>query len=119
MDFKKKEVDLQDRVLGIKLIKKALDKRGCEEFEMALEHKTKLRVYRELKWEIGFEEYSEYVKVPPSRVFLKFCSGTHGLFEELGRHADRGGLQECSNCGACKESVEHVLSNVHYMIPRD
>ena len=35
--------------------------------------------------------------------------GTHGLFEELGRHAKRGGSQERPNCGACKESVEHIL----------
>ena len=44
-----------------------------------------------------------------SRLLFKFCSGTHGLFEELGRHMNRGGSQECPNCGACKESVEHVL----------
>ena len=36
-------------------------------------------------------------------------SGTHGLFEELGRHAKSGGSHECPNCGPCKESVEHVL----------
>ena len=43
-------------------------------------------------------------------MFLKFHSGTHGLFEKLGRH-DRGwsGFQECLNCGACKEYVEHGL----------
>ena len=27
----------------------------------------------------------------------------------MGRHAKRGGSQECPKCGACKESVEHVL----------
>ena len=43
------------------------------------------------------------------QTFEKFCSGTHGLFEDLGRRANEGGLQECANCGACKESVEHVL----------
>ena len=51
----------------------------------------------------------EYVKGAPSKLFFKFCSGTHGLFEELDRHTNRGGSQECPNCGACKESVEHVL----------
>ena len=51
----------------------------------------------------------KYVKGPPSRLFLKLCLGTHGLFEELGRHAKRGGSQECPNCGACKESVQHVF----------
>ena len=29
---------------------------------MALQHKSKIQVYRELKQEIGFEEYLEYVK---------------------------------------------------------
>ena len=51
-------------------------------------------------------------------MFLKFRLDTHRLFEELGRHTKGGGLQECSNCGACKESVENVFWNVHRMIPR-
>ena len=102
-------MDLQDKILERKLIKEALDRRECEEFEMALRHKSKLRVYKELKRGVGLEEYLRYVKGPPSRLFFKFRSGTHGLFEELGRHAKRGGSQECPNCGACKESVEHVL----------
>ena len=42
-------------------------------------------------------------------MFLKFCSSTHGLFEELGRHAKGCGSQECPNRGACEESVEQVL----------
>ena len=46
---------------------------------MALWHKSKFQVYRELKQEIGFEEYLEYVEGAPSRLFLKFCSGTNGL----------------------------------------
>ena len=74
-----------------------------------MQHKSKLRVYRESRREIGFEEYLKYVKGAASRLFLKFRSGTHGLFEELGRHGNRDESQECPNCGACKESVEHVL----------
>ena len=31
------------------MIKETLDKRECEEFEMALQHKSKLLVYSELK----------------------------------------------------------------------
>ena len=42
------------------------------------------------------------------QIFL-FHWGTHGLFEELGRHANKDGLQECPNRGACKESAGHVL----------
>ena len=70
VEFLKKEVGLQDQDLDIKLIKKALDKRVCEEFEMALQHKSKLRVYRELKREIGFEECLEYLKAAPSSFFF-------------------------------------------------
>ena len=62
-----------------------------------------------LKWEVEFEEDLEFVKGAPFRLFYKFHSGTHVLFEELGKHANKGGLHECPNCGACKESVEHVL----------
>ena len=78
---------------------------------MALQHKPKLRVYRELKQEIGFQKYLEYVKGAPSTLFLHVCSVqvTNGLFEELGRHAKGGGPQGCPNYEACKESVEHVL----------
>ena len=67
----------------------------------------------------GFEDYLEYVKGAPSRLCFKFHSGTHGLFEDLGRHDKGGGSQECPNCGACKELIEHVVLNVHHMIPRD
>ena len=75
---------------------------------MALQHKSKLCAYKELKRGVGFEEYLKYVKGPSSRLLFSFHSGTHGLFEKLRRHANRGGSQECPNCGACKESVEHV-----------
>ena len=68
-----------------------------------------MRVYKELKRGVEFEEYLKYVKGPPSRLLFKFRSGAHWLFEELGRHAKMGGSQECPNCGTCKESVEHVL----------
>ena len=81
---------------------------------MILQHKSKLRLYRELKREVGAVEYLEFVKLRVCKGsafqnFLKFHLGTHGLFEKLGRHANKGGLQECPNCRACKESVGHVL----------
>ena len=103
----KTELNLQNKVLEIKPIKDALDKRECEEFETALQHN--LCVYKKLKCGVGFEEHLKHVKGPSSRLLFEFCPGTHGLFEELGRHAMGGGSQECRNCEACKESVEHVL----------
>ena len=42
-------------------------------------------------------------------IALKFRSDTHGLFEESSSHSNRDGSQECPNCGACKESDEHVF----------
>ena len=89
--------------------KKALDERECEDFEMALEHKSKLWVYRWLKQEIGFNENLEHVNRAPWKLSLYFHSSTHGLFEELGRHVKRVGSQECPNCEVCKELVDCVL----------
>ena len=72
----KKELDLQDKALNVKLLRKALDRREHEEFKVVLQHKSKLHLYRKLKWEKGPEEYLEFVKgaLPD---YLKFCSGTH------------------------------------------
>ena len=44
----KKELNLPDKVLKVKVTKEAVDKRECGEFELALQHKPKLHVYREL-----------------------------------------------------------------------
>ena len=78
---------------------------------MALQHKSKLRFYRELKREIGFVAYLEHVKGAPCRSVFKLHSGTHGLFEEMGRQDKVGGSQKCPNCGTCKESITNVLFN--------
>ena len=45
------------QTLGYKTNQKSPCKRECEEFEIALQHKTKLSVYRELKHQVGFEEH--------------------------------------------------------------
>ena len=81
MEFLKKELGLQDQVLDIKLINKALDKRECDLFELVLQHRFKLRVYTELKWEIGLEEYLQdvHVKRSPSTLFMKVSFGYHGF----------------------------------------
>ena len=94
-----KHLDLQDKELAVKLTREAIDKRECGQFETTLQHKSKLRVYGELKGEVLFEEYLKYVKGDPSRLFLKFHLGTHGLFEELGRHAGGDESEECQLWG--------------------
>ena len=58
--------------MNVKLIRKALDRRECEEFEVALKHKSKMCLYEELKQEVGPEECLEFVKGAPSRLFLNF-----------------------------------------------
>ena len=82
---------LVGQVLVIKVMKVALDKREFEEVEMAVQHKSKLRVYKELKRGVRFEEYLKHVNGPSSMLLFKFRSGTHGRFEEWGRHAMGGG----------------------------
>ena len=111
--FLKKELSLQDQVLGIKLIKKALDQRECEEFEMALQHTSKLQVYRELKWEIGFEEHLEYVKVAPSRLFLSFVQVPMGCLMTW------VGMMGSGSQGLVRNQLSMFFLSMHHMIPRD
>ena len=44
----KKILSVQDKVFDLKLFKNDLDKGKCEEFEMALQHKSKMCVHKEL-----------------------------------------------------------------------
>ena len=66
---------------GDKANQKALDKGECEEFELSLQHKSKLYVPFRYPW----------------------------IFEELSRHANSDGSQEWPTCGACKASVTLLL----------
>ena len=63
--LKEKIVSLRPSV-GHKTNQNDLDKQEYEEFETALQHKSKLQVYGHLKREIGFEGNLEYVKEAPS-----------------------------------------------------
>ena len=46
VDSLMKESDLPDKVFKVKIINKSLDKSECEEFEIALQHKSKLHIYK-------------------------------------------------------------------------
>ena len=70
--FLKKRIGSPGRSIGYKTNQKILDKRECEEFEMTLQHKSELRVYKELKWKSGFEEYLECVREHLLDCFLSF-----------------------------------------------
>ena len=53
---------------------------------MASQRQSKLRVYKEMKWEVGFKDYSKYVKRASSTVFcVSFWYSW--VFKELGRDA--------------------------------
>ena len=86
---------------------------------MALQHKSKLQVYRELKEEIRFEEYLEYVKWAHSRMLLKFRWDTSGLFEELGRHDEGVGHRSVLIMGLVWSRLSIFFLSVHCMLPRD
>ena len=43
VDLLMKDLDLQDRELAIKIIREAIDKRECRQFETTLQYKSKLR----------------------------------------------------------------------------
>ena len=60
VDSSIKELELQDKVLNVKSIREAIDRMECEEIEVALEHKCKMSLYRELKWGLGPEEDFEH-----------------------------------------------------------
>ena len=118
----KKELNLQDKILEIKLIKEALDKRECEEFEMALQHKSKLHVYKELKCGVGFEENLKHVKGPSSTctctLRLKFCSGTHGLLRSWVGMLKGASLRNVLIVGLVRSLLSMFFLRVHHMIPR-
>ena len=72
-----------------------------------------------MKREIRFEEYLEYVKEAHSRLFFKFRSGTHGLFEELGRQIRGVGHRSVLIAGLVRNWLSMFFLSVHHMIPRD
>ena len=56
VNFFEERMKSPGQILEIKLIIEDLDKGECEEFEMALQHKSKLHVCKDLKWMVGFED---------------------------------------------------------------
>ena len=64
--FLKKQLTIHDKVLELKLIKEALNKIDCMELEKALQHESKLHVYKDLKRGIGLEKHLKHAKGPSS-----------------------------------------------------
>ena len=115
----RKELDLQDKILERKLIKEALDRRECEEFEMALRHKSKLLVYKELKRGVGFEEYLRYVKGPTSRLFLSSIRVPMGFLRNCVGMLRGVDLRNVLIVGLVRSLLSMFFLSVHHTIPRD
>ena len=69
------------KALNVNQICASIESRELRQFEMALQHKSKVRFFQQLKGEVGLG----------------------------GRYANKQGSQECPNCEALKELVEQVL----------
>ena len=74
-------------------------------FEVGLNTKVKLTLYKTFGKAVEFKKYLHGVADAGSRLLIKFRSGTHGLNEDRGRE----GNKECVLCGNECESVSHVL----------
>ena len=68
----KQELDLQSKVVDVKKIHSTIESRELRVFEVALEHKSKLHIHKELQEQVGLQEYLEYVKGAHARLFLNF-----------------------------------------------
>ena len=70
----KNELDMESKALNVKLTCIANESRELRQFEMALQHKSTVGLFKELKVEVGVGA----------------------------RYANKHGSQECPNCGAIK-----------------
>ena len=86
---------------------------------MALQHKSKLQVHRELKPEIGFEEYLEYVNGAPSRLFLSFVRTPMGCLRSCEGMVRRVGHRSVLIVRLVRNQLSMFSLNVHHMIAKD
>ena len=86
---------------------------------MGLQHKPKLRVYRELTREIGFEKYLEYVKEAPSRLFLSFTRVPMGCLRSSVGMIRGVGHRSVLIVGLVRYQLSMLFLSVHHRIPRD
>ena len=104
---------LKDIVDGSRSLKalagESISEWESKRFEEGLNTKVKLTLYKTFGKAIEFKKYLHGAADAGSRLLFKFRSGTHGLYEELGRHRGRDGNKGCVFCGNECESVSHVL----------
>ena len=68
----KSELELQDSVSDHKQIWSALKDKENREFQFALQQKSKLHIYKELKRDFGLEEYLKHVLGAHAKLFFMF-----------------------------------------------
>ena len=104
--------------MDVKLVRKALDERECEDLEMVLQHKSKLHICREVKREVVFEDYLEHVKGVASRLFSKVQLLMGCLRSWVGILIGVG-----HGCvlivGLVRSHLSMFFLSFHHMIPRD
>ena len=86
---------------------------------MCLEHKSKTLVYREGKWEDGFEEYFEYINRAPSRLFLGFIQVPMAFLKCWVRTQREMGPRNVLIVGLVKSLWNMSFLNVYHINPRD
>ena len=110
-----KDLDLQDKDLVVKIIREAIDKRECKQFETALQHNSKLRAHRELKG----EEYLKYLNGAASRLFLSSVWVPMGCLRNWVGILMGMGLKNVVIVGHVRSQLSMYFLNVHHTIPKD
>ena len=119
LDSLKKELDLHDEVLELKLVRKALDKREHEELEMALQHNLKCIFIGGLKREVEFEKYLEFLRGMPSRLFINLVQVALGYLRSWVGILIRVGYRIVLIVGLVRNKLSMLFLSIHYMPPRD
>ena len=86
---------------------------------MALQHKSTWRFSRELKREIGLEDYLEYVKGTSSRFFKSFFRVPMGCLRSLVDMLTRMGQGSVLIVVFVRSWLSKFFLNVHRIIPTD
>ena len=84
---------------------------------MALQHKSKLHVYKELKRVVGLEEYLKYVKGPLLDCFLSSIQAPIDFLRSWIGMLRGVGLRNVLIVGLVRSSLGMSFLSVHYTIP--
>ena len=106
------EIFLADNICHMKIFQRLKDIFHQNSFSQISEQNSKLRTYKHLKTEIGFEEYIELITNEKERIMLtKFRLSNHQLMIEKGRHMNID--KEERFCPMCPNLIE---DETHFLI---